>query len=91
MLPQVLQLCGGEQQRVALARALGPSPALILADEPTGNLDQETGRAVMELLFQQVAHSGCTLLLVTHDPNLAARCNRLVRLADGRIVTPVPA
>jgi putative ABC transport system ATP-binding protein len=85
------QLSGGEQQRVALARALAPSPALILADEPTGNLDQETGRVVMELLFHQVAESGCTLWLVTHDPSLAARCNRLIRLADGRIVTHVPA
>jgi putative ABC transport system ATP-binding protein len=85
------QLSGGEQQRVALARALASSPALILADEPTGNLDQETGGAVMELLFHQVAESGCTLLSVTHNPSLAARCNRVIRLADGRIVTPVPA
>lgn len=85
------QLSGGEQQRVALARALAPSPALILADEPTGNLDQETGQAVMELLFEQVVESGCTLLLVTHNLSLASRCNRLIRLADGRIVTPVPA
>ncbi len=85
------QLSGGEQQRVALARALAPSPALILVDEPTGNLDEETGRAVMELLFHQVAGNGCTLLLVTHDPSLTARCNRVIRLADGRIVTPVQA
>ena len=85
------QLSGGEQQRVALARALAPGPVLLMADEPTGNLDQETGRAVMELLFQRVVESGCTLLLVTHDPGLAARCNRLIRLADGRIVAPVPA
>ena len=85
------QLSGGEQQRVALARALAPSPALLMADEPTGNLDQETGGAVMELLFQQVTENGCTLLLITHDPSLAGRCNRLIRLADGRIVTPVPA
>lgn len=85
------QLSGGEQQRVALARALAPSPAVILADEPTGNLDQETGRAVMELLFHQVAENGCTLLLVTHDPSLTARCDRVIRLADGRIVTPVQA
>jgi putative ABC transport system ATP-binding protein len=85
------QLSGGEQQRVALARALAPSPALILADEPTGNLDQETGRAVMELLFHQVAENGGTLLLVTHDPSLTARFNRVIQLADGRIVTPVQA
>jgi putative ABC transport system ATP-binding protein len=64
---------------------------LILADEPTGNLDQETGRAVMELLFHQVAENGGTLLLVTHDPSLTARFNRVIQLADGRIVTPVQA
>jgi putative ABC transport system ATP-binding protein len=79
------QLSGGEQQRTALARALAPSPALLLADEPTGNLDQETGRAVMDLLFRQAAASGATLLLVTHDPSLAARCARCVHIADGRV------
>jgi len=80
------QLSGGEQQRTALARALAPSPALLLADEPTGNLDQETGQAVMDLLFRQAAASGATLLLVTHDPGLAARCARCVHIADGRVV-----
>jgi putative ABC transport system ATP-binding protein len=80
------QLSGGEQQRTALARALAPAPALLLADEPTGNLDQETGQAVMDLLFRQAAASGATLLLVTHDPGLAARCGRCVHIADGRVV-----
>ena len=80
------QLSGGEQQRVALARALAPAPALLLADEPTGNLDQETGAAVMDLLFARQAASGAALMLITHDPALAARCARAVHLADGRIV-----
>jgi putative ABC transport system ATP-binding protein len=79
------QLSGGEQQRAALARALAPAPALLLADEPTGNLDQETGQAVMDLLFRQAATSGATLLLVTHDPGLAGRCGRCVHFADGRV------
>jgi len=79
------QLSGGEQQRVALARAFAPSPQLLLADEPTGNLDVETGRAVMDLLFALCAASGATLLLITHDPALAARCGRSVRLRDGVI------
>ena len=68
------------------ARALAPSPALLLADEPTGNLDQETGQAVMDLLFRQAVASGATLLLVTHDPGLAGRCGRCVHIADGRVV-----
>ena len=79
------QLSGGEQQRVALARAFAPRPRLLLADEPTGNLDQATGDAVMELLFRLRAEIGTTLLLVTHDEHLAARCNRRVHLADGRV------
>ena len=79
------QLSGGEQQRVALARALAPRPALVLADEPTGNLDQATGAAVMDLLFALVAETGAALLLITHDPALAAACGRQVRMADGRI------
>jgi len=83
------QLSGGEQQRVAIARALAPRPTLLLADEPTGNLDQDTGRGVMDLLFSSVAEAGCTLLLITHDPSLAARCDRLIRMADGRTVSPV--
>jgi len=80
------QLSGGEQQRVALARAFAPEPDLLLADEPTGNLDGETGSAVIELLFDLRAHHGTTLLLITHDQGLAARCARRVRLVDGRIL-----
>ncbi len=84
------QLSGGEQQRVALARAfapltLGTGPRLLLADEPTGNLDVGTGRAVMDLLFAMQAEAGTTLLLITHDPALAARCGRQIRIADGRV------
>jgi putative ABC transport system ATP-binding protein len=80
------QLSGGEQQRVALARAFAPRPRLLLADEPTGNLDRATGEAVMDLLFVLREQAGTTLMLITHDPALAARCSRIVRLADGRIV-----
>jgi putative ABC transport system ATP-binding protein len=79
------QLSGGEQQRVALARAFAPRPRLLLADEPTGNLDQATGATVLDLLFALRAEHGTTLLLVTHDPALAARCGRLLRLEDGRV------
>ncbi len=79
------QLSGGEQQRVALARALAPRPTLLLADEPTGNLDRATGAAVMDLLFDLRAETGATLLLITHDPALAARCSRIVQLADGQV------
>jgi len=85
------QLSGGEQQRVALARAFAPEPLLLLADEPTGNLDHATGTAVMDLLFAMRAATGTTLLLVTHDANLAARCDRCVQLADGRVALPVAA
>ncbi len=81
------QLSGGEQQRVALARAFAGRPRLLLADEPTGNLDQATGRAVIELLFELHQQSGNTLLLITHDPALAARCRRIVRVEDGRIAS----
>ena len=80
------RLSGGEQQRVAIARAFAPEPALLLADEPTGNLDAKTGEAVMELLFALRARLGTTLLLITHDPALAARCDRQVHLADGKVV-----
>ena len=80
------QLSGGEQQRVALARAFAVEPALLLADEPTGNLDGETGRQVIELMFDLAARRGTTLMLITHDPALAGRCRRLVRLLDGRIL-----
>ncbi len=79
------QLSGGEQQRVALARAVAPRPRLLLADEPTGNLDLATGAAVMDLLFALRAETGATLLLITHDAALAGRCSRIVRMADGRI------
>ncbi|MGH6612569.1 ABC transporter ATP-binding protein [Sphingomonas sp.] len=80
------QLSGGEQQRVAIARALGPRPDLVFADEPTGNLDTATGAAVMDLLFERQAAAGVTLVVITHDATLAARCDRIVELADGRIV-----
>jgi putative ABC transport system ATP-binding protein len=79
------QLSGGEQQRVALARALAPRPSLLIADEPTGNLDEATGRAIIDLLFELRAQRGATLVLVTHDLALAARCDRTIRLRSGRI------
>ena len=79
------QLSGGEQQRVALARAFATDPKLLLADEPTGNLDGETGGKVLDALFELQQQLGTTLILITHDPNLARRCDRLVRLEDGRI------
>jgi putative ABC transport system ATP-binding protein len=83
------QLSGGEQQRTALARAFAPAPDLLLADEPTGNLDGETGQQVIDLLFQLQAEHGTTLVLITHDPQLARRCARSVRLLDGLIVGDV--
>jgi putative ABC transport system ATP-binding protein len=79
------ELSGGEQQRVALARALAPDPALIVADEPTGNLDETTGREIIELLFRGHRERGTTLVLVTHDTELAARCDRVLRLHSGRL------
>ncbi len=79
------QLSGGEQQRVAIARALAAGAKIILADEPTGNLDQETGQAIMDLLFELQRTSGTTLVLVTHDPKLAKRCSRMVEIRDGLI------
>lgn len=79
------QLSGGEQQRVALARACAPHPAILLADEPTGNLDSANGAAIMELLFDLRDRFGATLVLVTHDPALAQRCDRALRLSDGRL------
>ena len=79
------ELSGGEQQRVALARAFVARPALILADEPTGNLDSDTGARVMDLLFDLQREVGTTLLLVTHDSSLARRCSRLLKMEDGRI------
>jgi putative ABC transport system ATP-binding protein len=80
------QLSGGEQQRVAIARALAPDPVLIVADEPTGNLDGDTGRQIADLLFAKQAERGTTLLLVTHDVTLADRCNRQIAVRSGRIV-----
>ena len=80
------QLSGGEQQRVALARALAPQPKLILADEPTGNLDGKTGGQIVELLFELHKRRGTTLVLVTHDNSLAERCERTIRMADGQIL-----
>ncbi|MDH7975984.1 ABC transporter ATP-binding protein [Sphingomonas sp. AR_OL41] len=80
------QLSGGEQQRVAIARALVARPALVFADEPTGNLDTATGVTIMDMLFARHAASGATLFVITHDPALAARCARVIELADGRIV-----
>ncbi|WP_174286995.1 ABC transporter ATP-binding protein [Sphingomonas bacterium] len=85
------QLSGGEQQRVAIARALVGRPALLFADEPTGNLDTVTGASIMDLLFARHAAAGTTLFVITHDPVLAARCARVVELADGRIVSDRPA
>jgi putative ABC transport system ATP-binding protein len=82
-----VQLSGGEQQRVALARALAPSPAILVADEPTGNLDETTGKQIIELLFEGHARRGTTLVLVTHDGALANRCDRVVRLRSGRVET----
>ena len=85
------QLSGGEQQRVALARALAPRPSVIIADEPTGNLDEATGGAIIELLFAARARSGSTLVLVTHDPALAARCDRTLRMRSGHLEIETPA
>ena len=79
------QLSGGEQQRVALARALVPNPAILIADEPTGNLDEKTGAEIIELMFKGHTERQTTLVLVTHDTGLAARCDRVVRLRSGHI------
>ena len=85
------QLSGGEQQRVAIARAMVSRPGLTFADEPTGNLDGVTSRRVADLLFERRAATGATLVIITHDPALAARCDRIVEMADGRIVSDRPA
>lgn len=79
------QLSGGEQQRVAIARALAPNPAILVADEPTGNLDEANGQAIVSLLFDVERRRGSTLVLVTHDETLARRCDRTIRLRSGRI------
>lgn len=81
------QLSGGEQQRVAIARALAARPALIFADEPTGNLDAATGAEIIDLLLARRAETGATLLIITHDASLAARCERVLTMADGRIIS----
>lgn len=81
------QLSGGEQQRVAIARATVPRPSLIFADEPTGNLDAATGSAIIDLLFARRAETSATLIIITHDPLLAERCERIITLADGRIAS----
>lgn len=80
------QLSGGEQQRVAIARAVAPRPAILFADEPTGNLDAATGASVTDLLFERHRAAGATLLIITHDPALAERCQRIVEMSDGRII-----
>ena len=79
------ELSGGEQQRVAIARALAPEPKILIADEPTGNLDTATGRQIADLLFAKQAERGTTLVLVTHDPSLAARCDEQIAIRSGRI------
>lgn len=81
------QLSGGEQQRVAIARATAPRPALLFADEPTGNLDAATGHTVVEMLFARRAQTGATLIVITHDPELAEQCERVITLADGMIAS----
>lgn len=81
------QLSGGEQQRVAIARALAPRPALLFADEPTGNLDTTTGAAIIDLILARRAETGATLLIITHDEALARRAQRILRIADGRIAS----
>lgn len=79
------QMSGGEQQRVAIARAFAPQPSILFADEPTGNLDEQTGQRIVELLFSLNAESATTLILVTHDMTLARRCERRLRLHDGQL------
>jgi putative ABC transport system ATP-binding protein len=80
------QLSGGEQQRVAIARAMAAAPKIIFADEPTGNLDGSTGSSIIDLLFDRRAALGATLLIITHDPALAARCDRVIAMQDGHVV-----
>ncbi len=79
------QLSGGEQQRVAIARAVAPGPSILFADEPTGNLDGATSELIVEMLFARRAAAGATLVIITHDPALAARCDRIIEMRDGRI------
>ena len=84
------QLSGGEQQRVALARALAADPKILLADEPTGNLDGATGDQIIDLIFRMHDKRDTTLVLITHDPSLAARCNRVIGLRDGQVESDMP-
>jgi putative ABC transport system ATP-binding protein len=81
------QLSGGEQQRVAIARAIAPGPSLLFADEPTGNLDASTGSSIMDLMFARAGETGATLVMITHDAALAARCSRVIEMRDGEIAT----
>lgn len=85
------QLSGGEQQRVAIARAIASGPPIVFADEPTGNLDGATGSAIIELLFERQTAAGVTLVIITHDPSLAARCSRILEMQDGLIAIDRPA
>jgi putative ABC transport system ATP-binding protein len=85
------ELSGGEQQRVALARALAPNPSILVADEPTGNLDDATGRQIIDLMFAGYVERAMTLVLVTHDASLAGRCDRVVRMRSGHVEEPAPA
>ena len=78
-------MSGGEQQRVAIARAIAPNPTILLADEPTGNLDSTTGEKVIKTLFDSAANAGAAMVLVTHDANLAARCSRVIHIEDGNL------
>ena len=80
------QLSGGEQQRVAIARAVAPGPQILFADEPTGNLDGRTGAAIIDVLFARKEAAGATLIIITHDPSLAERCDRILEMNDGRVV-----
>jgi putative ABC transport system ATP-binding protein len=80
------QLSGGEQQRVAIARAVAPGPQILFADEPTGNLDGKTGAAIIDVLFARREAAGATLIIITHDPSLAARCDRILEMNDGRVI-----
>jgi putative ABC transport system ATP-binding protein len=80
------QLSGGEQQRVAIARAVAPGPQILFADEPTGNLDGKTGASIIDVLFARKEAAGATLIIITHDPSLAARCQRILEMNDGRVV-----
>jgi putative ABC transport system ATP-binding protein len=82
-------LSGGEQQRVAIARAMAAGPKIIFADEPTGNLDGSTGTAIIDLLFDRRAALGATLLIITHDPELARKCDRVISMQDGHVVESV--